>query len=348
MITGIVEKHQTKNKSAHELAHQPASWQRALATAVRDPFELMRLLELDAMPGVSLEAARQFRLLAPHSYVRRMRKGDPHDPLLRQILPLDAELQPGEGYQFDPVGDQQAMVADGVLHKYQGRVLLVTTGACAVHCRYCFRRHFPYADANPARADWQAAVDYISANADVEEVLLSGGDPLTLSDERLQVLCEKLADIPHVRRIRFHSRLPVVLPERIDAGFIAWISALPVQVIMVIHANHAQELDASDVRQALSALRMANVLLLNQAVLLRGVNDTVASLRALSEALIEQQVMPYYLHVLDKVQGAAHFDVPETEALALLAALRQQVPGYMMPQLVREVAGEASKTPITG
>jgi len=339
MITGIAAKNQTKNI--------PSRWQRALATAVRDPFELIRLLALEGEgQKISLEAARQFRLLAPHSYVRRMRKGDWHDPLLRQVLPLADEMQVTGGYLADPVGDQAAMVAEGVLHKYQGRVLLVATGACAVHCRYCFRRHFPYADANPARDQWQEALDYIAANPDVSEVLLSGGDPLTLTDERLASLCQRLAAIPHVRRVRFHTRLPVVLPERVDDSLLAWLRALPLQVVMVLHANHAHELQDSEVQAALAGLRAANVLLLNQSVLLRGVNDSVAALAGLSEALVSQHVTPYYLHVLDRVQGAAHFDVPEAEARELVAGLRQCVPGYMVPQLVREVAGEASKIPV--
>ena len=343
MITGIAAKNQTKNTSSSI----SSSWQRALAAAVRDPFELIRLLELEGQGAdVSLEAARQFRLLAPHSYIRRMRKGDWQDPLLRQVLPLAAEMQAETGFLFDPVGDAEAMVLEGVLHKYQGRVLLVTTGACAIHCRYCFRRHFPYADANPARDQWQDALEYIANNTDITEVLLSGGDPLTLSDERLASLCERIAAIPHVQRIRLHTRLPVVLPERIDERLLTWLSQLNKQVVMVIHANHAQEFADAEVQAGLKALREVGVLLLNQSVLLRGVNDSVDALAALSEALVAAQVLPYYLHILDRVQGAAHFEVPEAEAKALVAQLRLVVPGYMVPQLVREIAGEGAKTPL--
>jgi EF-P beta-lysylation protein EpmB len=343
MITGIAAKNQTKNTSSLT----SPTWQHALATAVRDPFELIQLLDLQGQEAeISLEAARQFRLLAPHSYVRRMRKGDWQDPLLRQVLPLAAEMQMETGFLIDPVGDTEAMVSEGVLHKYQGRVLLVTTGACAIHCRYCFRRHFPYSEANPARDQWQDALDYIASNSDITEVLLSGGDPLTLSDERLSLLCERIAAIEHVQRIRFHTRLPVVLPERIDERLLTWLNQLNKPVIMVIHANHANEFADAEVQAGLKALREVGVLLLNQSVLLRGVNDSVAALAALSEALVAAQVLPYYLHSLDRVQGAAHFEVPEEEAKALVAALRLVVPGYMVPQLVREVAGEGAKTPL--
>lgn len=343
MITGIAAKNQTKNSSSLT----SSVWQRALASAVRDPFELIRLLELERQGAeVSLDAARQFRLLAPHSYIRRMKIGDWHDPLLRQVLPLSAEMQLTQGFVSDPVGDHAAMVTDGVLHKYQGRVLLVTTGACAIHCRYCFRRHFPYSEANPARDHWQDALDYIASNSDITEVLLSGGDPLTLSDERLSSLCERIAGIEHVQRIRLHTRLPIVLPERIDERLLTWLSQLNKQVIMVIHANHANEFQDAEVQAGLKALREVGVLLLNQSVLLRGVNDSVPALAALSEALVAAKVTPYYLHSLDRVQGAAHFEVPESEAKLLIEQLRLIVPGYMVPQLVREVAGEGAKTPV--
>ena len=298
------------------------------------------------MTGVSLQAAQQFRLLAPHSYIARMRQGDWHDPLLRQVLPLDAELQVVAGFEHDPVGDQYAVVADGVLHKYHGRVLLVTTGACAIHCRYCFRRHFPYTDSNPVKGEWESALAYIRANQDVREVILSGGDPLTLSDERLSSFFKQLAVIPHVIRVRFHSRLPVVLPSRIDDSFCQLLATIPQQKVMVIHANHAQELAADDVTQALARLRACNMSLLNQAVLLRGVNDSVAAQVALSESLFTHGVLPYYLHVLDRVAGAAHFEVAETQAVILLEALRKQLPGFLVPKLVREVAGEKAKMPV--
>ncbi|WP_287604547.1 EF-P beta-lysylation protein EpmB [Thiothrix sp.] len=323
-----------------------AVWQRELAGAVRDPATLVRLLNLP-QDAVSVQAAQQFRLLVPHSYLARMKSGDWHDPLLRQVLPLDEELRVVEGFNHDPVGDQNALVADGVLHKYQGRVLLVTTGACAVHCRYCFRRHFPYSESNPVKGEWESALAYLREHTDVREVILSGGDPLTLSDERLASFFSQLQHIPHVIRVRFHTRLPVVLPSRIDAGFQQLLAQLPQQKVMVIHANHAQELAATDVHDALAALRASGVTLLNQAVLLRGVNDTVDAQADLSESLFVQGVMPYYLHLLDRVAGAAHFEVTQAQAVQLLDALRQRLPGFLVPKLVREVAGEKAKMPVT-
>ena len=270
----------------------------------------------------------------------------PTDPLLRQVLPLDAELFETPGYVADPVGDLAALAGQGLLHKYHGRVLLVATGACAIHCRYCFRREFPYGEQHAGRHAFGGALESIRADSSVTEVLLSGGDPLTLSDRRLAGLLEGLEAIPHVRRVRVHTRLPVVLPERIDAGFLAmWNSPRRLQRIVVIHANHAQELRAAaDVQAALGALRASGTMLLNQSVLLRGVNDSTAALEELSVALFESGVLPYYLHVLDPVRGAAHFDVPEDVARRLHAELTARLPGYLVPKLVREDSGAASKT----
>lgn len=354
MITGI----QVKNQVENVLPAKVSLWQRELAGAVRDPQELMRVLGLEelppspALPPQGGQGVREgyssnpFKLLVPHSYIARMKKGDWNDPLLRQVLPLDEELRVVEGFNHDPVGDQHSVVADGVLHKYHGRVLMVTTGACAVHCRYCFRRHFPYSDSNPVKGEWEGALAYLRASPDVREVILSGGDPLTLSDERLAVLFRQLRDIPHVTRVRFHSRLPVVLPSRIDAGFLRVLEQVPQQKVMVIHANHARELDAGDVQAALAALHEAGVTLLNQAVLLRGVNDSVQAQVELSESLFAQRVLPYYLHVLDRVAGAAHFEVPEVEAVQLMEESRKYLPGFLVPKLVREVAGEKAKMPV--
>lgn len=234
------------------------------------------------------------------------------------------------------------MPVPGLLHKYQGRVLLTLTGACAVHCRYCFRRHFPYSEANPATSHWEASLDYIRRHPDIEEVLLSGGDPLSLSDRRLGPLVRELAAIPHLKRLRIHSRLPVVLPERVNGDLLAWLADCRLTRVLVIHANHARELDAP-VHQALSEIRNTGTHLLNQAVLLRGVNDSVTALAELSTALIDTGVQPYYLHLLDRVAGTAHFEVPEAEALALLRALQACLPGYLVPRLAREEAGASSK-----
>jgi EF-P beta-lysylation protein EpmB len=265
--------------------------------------------------------------------------------LLRQVLPLAEELEAVRGYGPDPVGDHAAMRAPGVLQKYRGRVLLTATGACAVHCRYCFRREFPYGEANAAADHWRAAVEHVAADTSIEEVILSGGDPLTLSDRRLGECIERLVAIHHVKRLRIHSRLPVVLPERVTAGLCNALTGTRLHIAMVTHANHAQELDGS-VQSACARLRDCDTVLLNQSVLLRGVNDRVEVLRELSGRLFEIGVLPYYLHLLDRVNGAAHFDVPEPQAARLVRALQAAVPGYLVPRLVRETPGAPGKTPI--
>ncbi len=325
-----------------------ADWKRLWRDAVRDPAELLALLGLDGrVPGVSSEAADQFALRVPRGFVARMRQGDPHDPLLRQVLPLDEELRPMPGFGLDAVGDAAAKAGRGVIHKYRGRALLIATGSCAVNCRYCFRRHFPYGEETAAAGQWAEAVEAIRADASLDEVILSGGDPLSLSNEKLAELTDRLAGIPHLRRLRIHTRLPVVLHERVDAGLTAWLRALPWPVVVVLHANHANEFDAS-VDAALARLRAASATLLNQAVLLRGVNDSVEALAALSERGFAAGVLPYYLHQLDRVQGAAHFEVPDDEAIRLHAALMGRVSGYLVPKLVREVAGDPGKRPLSG
>lgn len=334
----------------HQAPVQPvaaqARWQQLWREAVRDPRELLDLLGLDAAAlQVSEAAATQFALRVPRGFVAKMRHGDPNDPLLRQVLPLDEEMQPMPGFSLDAVGDAAAKAADGVIRKYRGRALLVTTGSCAVHCRYCFRRHFDYASETAAAGNWRDAVEVISADATIEEVILSGGDPWSLSTAKLAELTDQLATIPHLKRLRIHTRLPVVLPERVDAPLLEWLRALPWPVTVVLHANHPNEIDA-DVARACMALRGAGVTLLNQAVLLRGVNDDVETLAALSERAFEAGVLPYYLHQLDRVQGSAHFEVGDQEARALHTALAARLSGYLVPRLVREVAGDAGKRPL--
>lgn len=261
------------------------------------------------------------------------------------MLPLDDELRPVPGFMLDAVGDGAAKAADGVIRKYRGRALLVATGSCAVNCRYCFRRHFPYADETAAAANWRGAIEAIGADPSIDEVILSGGDPWSLSTRKLRELTDALAAVPHVRRLRVHTRLPIVLPERVDEELLAWIAALPWPVAVVVHANHAQEFDAS-VDNALLALRGVGAALLNQAVLLRGVNDSVDALAALSERAYAAGVLPYYLHQLDRVQGAAHYEVDDDRARALHAALAARLSGYLVPRLVREVAGDPGKRPL--
>lgn len=323
---------------------QPPSWQRALARAITDPAELIRILDLDpALIEPARSAARGFGLRVPRGYVARMRAGDPHDPLLRQVLPLAAEDVSAAGFARDPVGDLAAMAAPGVLHKYHGRALLTTTGACAVHCRYCFRRHFPYAAANPSIERWRPALEYVAADPSIHEVILSGGDPLTLPDDKLARLINALADLPHVRRLRVHTRLPIVLPERVTDALCAVLTGTRLQAIVVVHANHPNEID-TPVLQALQCLRGAGVGLLNQSVLLRGVNDDADILCALSESLFAAGVLPYYVHLLDRVTGAAHFDVDESTAQRLWRQMTERLPGYLVPRLVREEQGRPAKT----
>ena len=324
----------------------PVRWQQALREAVRDPRELLDLLGLDRLaPRLSDEAMVQFPLRVPRGFVARMRRGDPSDPLLRQVLPLDDEMRPMPGFALDAVGDGAAKTAPGVLQKYRGRALLVATGSCAIHCRYCFRRHFPYAEETAARDGWREAVDLIRQDASIEEVLLSGGDPLSLSNGKLAELTGALADIPHLRRLRIHSRLPIVVPERVDDGLMGWLSTLPWPVTLVVHANHANEFDGT-VDAALGRLRAAGVHLLNQAVLLRGVNDSVDALGALSERGFAAGVLPYYLHQLDRVAGVAHFEVDDAHARALHAGLAARLSGYLVPRLVREIPGDTGKRPL--
>lgn len=325
---------------------EPPRWQRALAGAVRDPAVLIERLALDpALLPAARRAAALFGLRVPEPFLGRIRPGDPDDPLLRQVLPLGEELRDVPGFVGDPVGDSAALRPGGVLHKYQGRALLVTTGACAIHCRYCFRRQFPYQDANASADGWREAVDYLRAHDEISEVILSGGDPLTLTDRRLGALVRQLDAIPHLARLRIHTRLPVVLPERVDDQLLAWLGATRLKPVVVIHANHPNELD-DEVANALGRLGQAGATLLNQAVLMRGINDHADTLANLSERLFELDVLPYYLHVLDRVQGAAHFEVLEPEARALHAALAARLPGYLVPRLVREVPGAPAKTPL--
>ncbi len=325
---------------------QPPRWQQLWRDAVRDPRELLELLGLEAIGAqLSEAAAAQFALRVPRGFVARMRVGDPDDPLLRQVLPLADEMRVVPGFALDAVGDGAARKATGVIQKYRGRALLVATGSCAVHCRYCFRRHFPYAEETAAREGWREAVAAIAADPSIDEVLLSGGDPLSLSTSKLAELTDALAAIPHLKRLRIHSRLPVVLPERVDAPLLKWLASLPWPVAFVIHANHANEFDAS-VDTAMAALRASGAQVLNQAVLLRGVNDSVQALAALSERSFAAGVLPYYLHQLDRVAGVAHFEVEDARARALHAELAARLSGYLVPRLVREIAGDTGKRPL--
>jgi EF-P beta-lysylation protein EpmB len=328
---------------AKRLPAQPARWQQLWREAITEPHELLRLLDLEHLADALLaKADTGFALRVPRGFVARMRPRDPTDPLLLQVLPQAAELAEVPGFTRDAVGDLAARAGRGVLHKYEGRALLIATGSCAINCRYCFRRHFPYSDETAAAGGWHDAIEQLRTDASVNEVILSGGDPLSLSTGKLAELTAALATIPHLKRLRIHTRLPIVLPERVDAELVAWLQRLPFQRVVVVHANHPNELDAS-VEAACSRVLGTGTVLLNQSVLLRAVNDDADVLQMLSERLFDCGVLPYYLHQLDRVKGTAHFEVDDTRALALMDTLAARLPGYLVPRLVREVPGAPSK-----
>jgi EF-P beta-lysylation protein EpmB len=329
-----------------------STWQRDLGRAITDPEELLAKLGLDpALGAPARTASSAFGMRVTRSYLSRMRRGDANDPLLRQVLPLADELLEMPGYGADPLLEHEATRAPGLLQKYQGRALLITTQACAIHCRYCFRREFPYSAQAEAVEEgatrFRAALDVIAADASIEAVILSGGDPLSLSDARLTKITDAIAGIRHVQRIRVHTRQPIVLPSRVDDGLLSWLRGIQRPTVFVLHTNHPNELD-SEVRAACAKLRRAGVTLLNQSVLLRGVNDDVDTLADLSRALMDAGVVPYYLHLLDRVRGTAHFDVEESEARRLVETLSARLSGYLVPRLVREVPGAPYKVPSVG
>lgn len=325
------------------------AWPQAMARAIRDTKTLLSVLELPpdtAGNAQQIQLAEQdFPLLVPWEFVARMRPRDPADPLLRQVLATSAEREFSDGYGSDPVGDGAAEVLPGLLQKYQGRALLVTTGACAVHCRYCFRRQFPYSHVPKTPRTWQPAIDHIAGDTSLDELILSGGDPLMLSDRSLMWLVQQANSLPHIVRLRIHTRVPIIIPQRVCDDLLAWVHAARMQVVFVVHINHPQEIDDA-VRAAIGQLRDAGVMLLNQSVLLRGINDDVAVQRDLSAQLLRAGVLPYYLHQLDRVQGAAHFEVPQSQGQAIIADLRSQISGYAVPKYVAEVAGDTSKRPL--
>ena len=328
---------------ASETLHFTKNWQQQLAEAFNNIEELCQYLHLSIKDlPVSTEASQTFALRVPLSFAASMQKGNPNDPLLRQVLPLKDELNRAIDFIDDPVGDLAAITQPGVLHKYHGRVLFINTGSCAINCRYCFRRNFPYADSQLSKQHEKNGLEYIATHTDITEVILSGGDPLLLSDTRLKALFEQLNAIKHVKRIRIHTRLPIVLPARMTDSLVKIFTQSRQPVVMVVHCNHAQEINAR-VQEGFTVLRQAGISVFNQSVLLRGVNDQVAVLSELSETLFNFGVVPYYLHVLDKATGTGHFDVPEAKALELLKELQTRLPGYLVPKLVKEVAGGVSK-----
>lgn len=333
------------NRTSGDLG-APTTWHDSLAAAVRDPAVLLQRLGLpDSLLQAARAAAREFSVMVPESYLNRMRIGDITDPLLRQVLPLGEELLDIPGFVNDAVNDQAARTAPGLLRKYQGRALMVLTGACAIHCRYCFRRHYSYGDEPKRLDDWGPALQAIASDESIHEILLSGGDPLMVTDRRLGDLLHCLAEIPHLRRVRIHSRLPIVLPDRVSSDLIELLTTSRLTPIMVVHANHPREV-FGDCSSALRMLVRSGITTLNQAVLMKGINDSVEALQDLSERLIDLGVLPYYLHQLDRVRGAAHFEVDEAVGRELISELRRRLPGYAVPRYVREEAGWPHKRPL--
>ncbi|MCP0913784.1 MULTISPECIES: EF-P beta-lysylation protein EpmB [Legionella] len=317
------------------------SWQKILAQGFNSAAELLSFLQLPPELG-STVAEQQFKTRVPRRFAGLMERGNPADPLLLQVLAQAQETEAHAGFVKDPLQERDTNPVAGLIHKYDGRVLLTLSSACAINCRYCFRRHFPYEENNPGQHGWQQALEYIANNDSIFEIILSGGDPLLVKNPMLQIFLDKLAAVSHVRILRIHSRVPIVLPERIDADFIDLLAASRLQKVIVVHSNHPNELD-EHVAQACFALKRAGCHLLNQSVLLAGVNDDAATLAKLSKRLFEIGILPYYLHLLDKVEGAAHFDTPSQVAETTFKELQAQLPGYLVPRLTREVAGERNK-----
>jgi EF-P beta-lysylation protein EpmB len=321
------------------------NWQKELANCFTTPESLLEYLCIDPTQYTEHFAARGlFSMRVPRPFADLMEPGNWHDPLLQQVLPRVEEFDEVAGFVSDPLEEQDNTQA-GILHKYLNRALLIVKGGCAVNCRYCFRRDFPYQENAVNKQKWLEVMDYIRADSNLDEIILSGGDPLMAKDSHLQWLSEQITSITHIKRIRIHTRLPVVIPQRIDESFLQWFTALPQQKVMVFHINHANEVsDALIERCAL--LRQSGVTLLNQAVLLKNINDTADKQIALNEAVFAAGIMPYYLHLLDKVKGAAHFDVAQASAITMMAEVIKRQPGYLVPKLVREIAGQPGKTPI--
>ena len=322
---------------------QQSCWQHQLSDSITSLSELCELLHITIHDlDKSQQASADFSFRVPRAFVKRMKIADPHDPLLLQVLPQAQELLVVPGYSHDPVGDTQSNPMPGLLHKYKGRVLFIVSGGCAVNCRYCFRRHFSYKENMPGKKGWQKVIEYVAADDSIEEVILSGGDPLTIKDAEFEWLLRNIENIKHVKRLRIHSRLPIMIPDRVTPMLLSLLENTRLQTVLVVHCNHPDEVDDS-VAVMLRCFQKKGICVLNQVVLLKNVNDNAATLIALNKKLFTCGVLPYYLHMLDKVSGAAHFDVSEAQALVLLKQMRENLPGYLMPALVREDAGGRHK-----
>ena len=321
-------------------------WKTEFSRCVNSTDELLNYLQLDAQQlSVSQQAALSFPMRVPWPFVRRMEIGNPSDPLLSQVLPVEAEMQPMPGFSPDPLKESDHNPVPGIVHKYHNRLLLIVSPQCAINCRYCFRRHFPYEETRQRKEQWQQALDYISSKPEINEVIFSGGDPLAANDKFLGWLAEQIASIPHIKRLRIHSRLPVVIPSRINQQFFDWATATRLKPIMVLHINHGNEIN-DELAAGIAQCSANGIVMLNQTVLLKGINDSAEILSELSEKLFDCGVTPYYLHLLDKVQGASHFDINRDKAKQIYGQLQTRLPGFLVPKLVAEIAGKRSKTQI--
>lgn len=326
-------------------AYREKSWQKELANVVTNPETLLSMLDICPEEYKKHFSARNlFPVRVPLPFIKKMIKGDFNDPLLKQVMPLSDEFIQVDGYLNDPLEEHET-VAEGLLHKYTNRVLMIVKAGCAVNCRYCFRRHFPYVDNSPNKQRWQEALDYIELHPEIDEVIFSGGDPLMASDSHLSWLINQVEKVSHIKRLRIHTRLPVVIPNRITPDLVSMLEKSRLKASIVLHINHANELDNTLIT-AITPLRDAKIPLFNQSVLLKGINDNACTLAELSETLFDNGIHPYYLHVLDKVQGASHFDISQEQTISIYKELMAKVSGYLVPKIVREIAGEANKTPI--
>lgn len=321
-------------------------WSTELAQAIKSPSELIPLLGLSKTglpPG--LLAMESFRMLVPRPFVSRMEQGNPNDPLLKQVLADDIEMQPSPGYSKDPLDEGNHTPQKAIVHKYERRVLVITTGSCAVNCRYCFRRHFPYGDNQLAQKEWDSVFAYLEQHPEVNEVILSGGDPLMLKDSQLSKHIARFDALPQLTRLRIHTRLPIVIPSRINDELLDWVKASRLNIVMVLHSNHANEIDQT-IAEKVTLLKQAGVTVLNQGVLLRGINDSVEAQVNLSEKLFAAGILPYYMFTFDPIEGGAHFDIDINEAQQLMGKVAQKLPGYLLPRLAKEIPGRPAKTVI--
>ena len=321
-----------------------SDWKAELSNCVSSIDELLNQLGLKPKDlNTTEQAASKFPIKVPQPFVQLMEYGNPNDPLLKQVLPITSELQVDSNFSTDPVGESSFNPVPGIVHKYRNRVLMIISPNCAINCRYCFRRHFPYDDNRQSKQQWLKALDYLKTKPEINEVIYSGGDPLAANDNFLRWLTGEIESIQHIKRLRIHTRLPVVIPSRIDDQLLNWLSNTRLKPTFVLHINHANEIDSA-LSQGINRLKQAGIMVLNQSVLLKGINDTSDQLINLSEKLFDAGIMPYYLHMLDPVQGASHFDVPEDRAVEIFSQIQAELPGFLVPKLVQERAGETSKS----